>query len=101
MEKIDALFEMVAKIAQETAEIKTILNTHDTKLNTLDTKLNTFQQENNARFDRIEQKLDVVVEQVAGLSEFKNEMTLKVNKLATTVAENCMDIRLLKKVASG
>ncbi|MGE5582995.1 MAG: hypothetical protein ACM3X9_10745 [Bacillota bacterium] len=87
MEKADALFEMVAKIAQEIVEIKAEIISN--------------QKENNARFDRIEQKLDTVVEQVAGLNEFKNEITLQFNKLSTATAENAMDIRILKKAVAG
>ncbi len=69
MEKIDALFDMVASIAHDVTEIKTGLsgiearvNGIDTRLDNLDKRADANQRENNTRFDRIEQKLDVVVE---------------------------------------
>jgi uncharacterized protein YoxC len=94
MEKIDALFDMVAKIAQEITEIKI----DQSKTREI---ITSNHRETNTRFDRMEQQLSTVIEQVAGLTEFKNEMTLQMNKLFTIVAEHSADIRLLKKASSG
>lgn len=115
MEKIDLLFEMVAKIAQEItelksgqdktaqeiSEIKSVQNKTAHEISELREIIASNQQETNTRFDRMEQKLNMVIEQVAGLTEFKNETTLQINKLSAIVAEHSADIRLLKKICAG
>jgi uncharacterized coiled-coil DUF342 family protein len=101
MEKFDLLFEMVAKIAQEITELKSEQVKTSREISELREIIASNHQETNTRFDRMEQQLSTVIEQVAGLTEFKNETALQINKLSTIVAEHSADIRLLKKVSSG
>ena len=89
MEKFDLLFEMVAKIAQEITELKSEqaktfqeisaikseqiktsleLSSIKSEISELRETIASNQQETNARFDRMEQKLNTVIEQVAGLT---------------------------------
>jgi uncharacterized coiled-coil DUF342 family protein len=121
MENFDALFEMVAKIAQEISVIKIDLaqtrqevsfiksdlaqtrqevSSIKSELAQTRQEVSSIKREMSARFDHVEKQLNTVIEQVAGLTEFKNETTIQMNKLLTIVAEHSADIRLLKKVSS-
>jgi ABC-type transporter Mla subunit MlaD len=56
------------------------------------------QQETNSRLDRIEKKLDGVVEQTADLTEFRIDISEKLDKLINVTKDNCFEISNLKVI---